>query len=570
MSMQTTNSIFGVLKITVGLTGRICASSFLPLLLLLTLPAVVQAQDYIYTTDNGTITITQYTGTGGAVIIPDTINGLPVTTIGGYWAYHGGWYGAFKSCALTSVTIPDSVTSIGDRAFDGCTNLTSVTIPNSVTSIGSSAFANCTSLNAITVNALNVVYSSVDGVLFNESQTTLVEYPGGMAGSYTIPNSVSSIADYAFCGCYGLTSIIIPDSVTSIADYAFQSCCSLTNITIGSSVTRLGEGTFYGCASLTNVTIPNSVTSIGDGAFYDCSGLTTVTIGNGVTSIGISAFCDCTRLSNIIIPDSVTSIGISAFSWCVSLASVTIPNGVTDIGYGAFGWCTSLTSVTIGNSVTSIGDGAFDYCTSLIAFTVDTNNPTYSSVGGVLFNSTQTTLIQYPEGKAGGYTIPNSVTSIGGGAFFYCTSLTSVTIPNSVTSLGYAAFLGCTSLTALYFKGNAPSVATYAFDGDTNTVYYLPGTTGWSGTFGGRPTALWVLPYPVILNTAPSLGVQTNSFGFIISWATNIPVVVEASTTLANPTWSPVGTIPLTGGSAYFSDPDWTNYPARFYRIRSP
>ena len=128
----------------------------------------------------------------------------------------------------------------------------------------------------------------------------------------------------------------------------------------------------------------------------------------------------------------------------------------------------------------------------------------------------------------------------------------------------------CTNLTGVYFQGNAPSVLGAVFDGDNNvTVYYLPGTTGWGTTFADRPTAPWLLPYPVILTTAPNFGIQTNAFGFRISWATNVPVVVEASTTLANPVWSPVSTNTLTDGWSYFSDAEWTNYPARFYRIRS-
>ena len=179
------------------------------LLLLLTLPAAVQAEDYTYTTNNGTITITGYTGPGGAVTIPSTINGLPVTSI-------GDW--AFDDCtSLTSVTIPNSVTSIGDEAFADCTSLTSVTIPNSVTSIGDGAFSGCTSLTAITVDTLNSVYSSVDGVLFNKPDHA---HPmsGGKAGSYTIPNSVTSIGDYAFESCTSLTSVTIPNSVTSIGD----------------------------------------------------------------------------------------------------------------------------------------------------------------------------------------------------------------------------------------------------------------------------------------------------------------------------------------------------------------
>jgi hypothetical protein len=341
------------------------AAGLLPLALLLTLPAVVQAQ-FNYTTANGTITITGYTGPGGAVDIPSTINGLAVTTI-------------------------------GESAFFYCTSLTSVTIPNSVTSIG--------------------------------------------------------IGDNA-CGdglCWG----------------TFSGCTSLTNVKIGNSVTNIGAKAFLGCTSLTGVTIPNSVTNIGLLAFYQCTSLTTVAIGSSVTNIG----------------------------------------------YRAFGGCTSLSSVTIPNSVISIGAAAFEFCTSLI----------------------------------------------------------SVTISNSVTNIGDLAFFGCTSLTGIYCKGNTPSVGPSVFEGaNTATVYYLPGTTGWGATFAGRPTALWVLPYPLILNNGPSFGVQTNGFGFIISWATNNSVVVEASPDLSNPAWTPVSTNTLTGASSYFSDPQWTNHPTRFYRLRSP
>jgi len=171
-------------------------------------------------------------------------------------------------------------------------------------------------------------------------------------------------------------------------------------------------------------------------------------------------------------------------------------------------------------------------------------------------------------GKAGSYTIPNSVTSLGYGAFFRCTNLANVTVPNGVTNIGKDAFYTCTSLTRLNFKGNAPSLGLYVFLGANNAIiYYLPGTTNWGATFGGHPTALW---QPQVQTSDTSFGVQTNQFGFNIAWADGWTVAVEICTNLANPTWLPVATNTLTGGSFYFSDPDWTNSPRRFYRLRWP
>ena len=206
------------------------------LLLVLGPPAVVQAQ-FTYTTTNGTITITGYTGGGGDVIIPDTINGLPVTSIGSL---------AFNECSyLTSVTIGTNVTSIGLFAFRACTNLTSVTIPNGVTNIGAAPFVFCFSLTNITVGALNSAYISVDDVLFDKSLTTLIQYPVGQTGtSYIIPNSVSSIGDDAFYGCFSLTSVTIPNSVTNIGDSAFSGCLSLTSVYFQGNAPSFGADVF--------------------------------------------------------------------------------------------------------------------------------------------------------------------------------------------------------------------------------------------------------------------------------------------------------------------------------------
>jgi len=190
-------------------------------------------------------------------------------------------------------------------------------------------------------------------------------------------------------------------------------------------------------------------------------------------------------------------------------------------------------------------------------------------------NNGAITLTAYA-GPGGAVEIPNAmsglpVTCIGPGAFRGCTNLTSVTIGSSVTFIADSTFDQCTSLKGVYFKGNAPGLGDGVFDADTGAaVYYLPGTTGWGTTFGGRSTEPWVLSTPLILNSGPSYGVKNNRFGFIISWATNIPVIVEASSTLANSTWAAISTNTLINGQSYFSDPEWTNHPSRFYRLRWP
>jgi hypothetical protein len=393
------------------------------------------------------------------------------------------------------------------------------------------------------VAILDVYETPPGGFLYTPNANGTVTITGytGPGGTGNIPDTINglpvmAIGDDAFYNCARLTRIAIPDSVTSIGIGAFWECTSLTSVTIPNHVTSIGRGAFNGCASLTNITIPDSVTSIGEDAFSDCFSLTSVTLPSRITSIGRLTFQNCLCLTSVTIPDSVTGIGDLAFDDCTSLANITIPDSVTSIGGWAFGSCHSLTSVTIPSHLTSIAGFAFSGC-------------------GLIH-----------------LTIPDGVTSIGWGAFSVCTSLTNATIPNSVTSIGDHAFDGCASLIGVYFWGNAPSLGgQYVFYNDNQaTVHYLPGTTGWGSTFGGRPTAFWVLPYPVILTSPPSFGIQTNAFGFIISWATNLSVVAEASPTLAHPVWVPLGTNALVNGWSYFSDPHWTNYPSRFYRIRSP
>ena len=409
-----------------------------------------------------------------------------------------------------SVDIPASITyngtvynveGIGSSAFDNCSDLTSVTIPNSVTRIGVGAFSHCTGL-------ISVHISDIDAwckIAFSDSSSNPLSYAHHLylgeeeITDLVIPNSVTSIGNYAFRACSGLTSVTIPNSVTSIGGYAFSWCSGLTSVTIGNSVTSIGNSAFENCSSLTSVTIGNSVTSIGENAFLDCTGLTSVHISD------IAAWCKISfsgyksnplsyahhlylgeeEIKNLVIPSSVTSIGRNTFRNCSGLVTVTIGNGVTSIGGGAFYGCTNLAAITIPNSVTRIEDGfqeeeiirfktgeiidyyqigAFKNCTSLTSVTIPNS---VTSIGEYAFMGCSGLI---------SVTIPNSVTSLKRGTFCGCSSLTTVTIPNSVTSIEdgyifnggfeyYGVFSGCRSLTSVTIPNSVTSIGDHAFSG---------------------------------------------------------------------------------------------------------
>ncbi len=304
---------------------------------------------------------------------------------------------AFDYCSsLTSVTIPDSVTTIGGCAFSHCSSLISVTISDSVTTIGEGAFGLCESLTSITIPD-SVTTIGTDAFCYCSSLT-----------SVTIPDSVTTIGERAFLVCSSLREFngkyVSEDGRCLIIDGTLNSFApsGLTEYTIPDSVTTIGNYAFYDWDSLTSVTIPDSVTTIGGSVFADCSSLTSITIPDRVTTIGNYAFEYCSSLTSVTIPDSVTTIGYGAFYWCYSLTSVIIPDSVTTIGYDAFYGCSSLTSVTIGDSVTTIGDSAFAYCDSLTSVYCKAITP--PAGGSYMFDDNASNRIIYvPTDSVGAY-----------------------------------------------------------------------------------------------------------------------------------------------------------------------
>ena len=467
-----------------------------------------------------TYEVVGYTGNPISVVIPATYNGKAVTSIR---------IEAFRGCtSLTSVTIPNSVTSIGSWAFSGCPieyasiptlaissipqsnlkevvitggerignyafqdckSLSSVTIGNSATSIGYDAFHNCTSLSS--VNYLGTIESwcgiTFENYYANPLSQGVKLYLNGelLTADLVIPDTVTEIKAYAFYSCDFLTSVTIGNSVESIGNHAFSYCDSLSSVTIGNSVTSIGDDAFDSCTSLSSVNYLGTIEQWCGITFDDycanplCNGaelylngelVEDLVIPNTVTEIEDWAFVGCTSLSNVTIPDSVTSVGSYAFEYCTSLSSVTIPDSVTSIGDYAFRYCYKLVEVYNLSSLTikkgSDSNGDVGYYALDVYTSLDTPSKLSTDSNGYIIhtNGEEKTLVGYV-GSESELTLPSGITSINQRAFYGCTSLTSVTIPNSVTRTGSYAFHECYNLMSITIGSSVTSIGYDAFYG---------------------------------------------------------------------------------------------------------
>lgn len=452
--------------------------------------------------------------------------------------------GAFAGCGFKKIIIPEGVCSIGDYAFEYCTELESITIPEGVTEIGKNAFAGCTGLTKVVIPGTLV---SIGEKVFYECSNLV---------NVVISEGVPYISDDAFYECIGLVDVVIPESVVKIGNGAFFNCSSLTKLNLPGNLEEIGDFAFAHCSSLSEVTvkkdninfiseegvlfnkdkttllcypagsartsysIPNGVSGIENGAFSGCGYIKEVFGSEDLVWIGSYTFTQCTNLTDIILPKNVKSIGEGAFNYCENLKQIVIPDGVSKledrifyncsslskitlpeslavIENSAFYKCINLTEIYIPENVENIGNSVFQGCSCLTEIVVAARNSHYTSQDGILFDQNKTTLLCYPANRENSvYHIPDGVTAIGDFAFYECKKLINITMPESLVSIGDHSFFWCTNLNEILIPEGVESVDTCAFVGcDSLTDIYFNGSredwltlTGVDGEWGGGVT----------------------------------------------------------------------------------
>lgn len=382
---------------------------------------------------------------------------------------------------LTSVTFEDDslLTSIGGSAFR-YSMIESFEVPNSVATIGNYFVSYCPNLTSLAFEENNTSLMSLPTYCFYNLPITTVKLPQSITSisnyafqgcteltSIEIPENVKTIGTYAFYGCTSLQSITISGNVGTINNYAFQGCTSLKTLNIQQGVEKIGNYAFQGCTALEEVVIPNTVTSLGTYAFQDCTNLKSVELSARLTTLSGYMFKDCTSLESINIPGTITSIATNAFENCVNLVEVTLQSGVTSIGNNAFKGCLKMTTLELPDTITTLGTGIFDGAPLFEGFKLAGNNLSYKEKDGVIYNYEMNRLVNFPIAYTGSYEIPETITEILAGTFAG-SMLSEVVIPASITTIPKDAFKGCTQLTHVILHDGVSTISDGAFYGCTS------------------------------------------------------------------------------------------------------
>lgn len=410
-----------------------------------------------------------------------------VTSIGNYsFAGYNQLFNNKYYTELTAISLPSTLTNIGERAFSGCINVTDIELPENLVSIGKEAFSKSSSgFTWQTINyslvELHIPSSVVSlgenfcscPVFVAENNSTFVSDENGVL--YT-----KDMRELIICRNNKLTEFVCPDTVTTIHDYAFYKQTSLTDITLSQTIKTIGSYAFYGCSSISALYLPNGLETIKSYAFYGCTSLKSLSLPEGTKTVGKYAFYNCSALTTLTIPSTVEEIPEYAFYSCDVLKSVNLTSGIKNINSYAFGYCESIVNITLPDTLENLAGDAFYGCTALATINISSNNENFSCDSyGVVYNKDKTVLISYPKGRTNtSFTIPSTVTEIAAHAFYGATKLSSIAIPSTVSVIGEYAFYGCDTLKSITIPASVKRIEKYTFNSCDylSSIYFASGS----------------------------------------------------------------------------------------------